>query len=236
MRRLIAFVCLAGLAPIPALANDSIAELGAGGIVLSRTDVVAMEKEDLFISMDKVEVDYVFRNQSDEDVNAIVAFPMPDIDGSPWSMPAIPFDKEDNFLGFEVTVDGKPVAPSLQHRAVALGIDVTEELEAASVPLFPFGDAAIEGLKQLDDATAADWRDRGIIVIDEYDAGAGWQSVRTPFWKLCSTYWWRTVFPAGKAVPVWHRYQPGVGGSAGLTFFYDGKFQGETHADYKKRY
>jgi hypothetical protein len=83
MYRLPLLTCLASLVCAPVLANDSIAELGAGGIVLSRSDVVAMEKEDLFISMEKVEVDYVFRNQSDEDVNAVVAFPMPDIEGSP---------------------------------------------------------------------------------------------------------------------------------------------------------
>lgn len=236
MRRLTAFACLAGLLSGSALANDSIAELGAGGIVLSRTDVVAMEKEDLYVSMERIEVDYVFRNQSDEDVNAVVAFPMPDIEGSPWSMPAIPDDTGDNFLGFEVKVDGKPVAPRLQHRAVAMGVDVTEDIEAAGVPLFPFGDAVTDALAKLDDETAADWRDRGIIVIDEYDAGEGLQRVRTPVWKLRSTYWWRTVFPAGKPVSVWHRYRPGVGGTAGLTFFYEGKFQGETYTEYKSRY
>ena len=41
-----------------AQANDSIAELGAGGLILSRSDVVAMESEDLFLSRDKVTVDF----------------------------------------------------------------------------------------------------------------------------------------------------------------------------------
>ena len=36
----------------PAAANDSMAELSAGGMIYVRTDAVAMESEDLFISMD----------------------------------------------------------------------------------------------------------------------------------------------------------------------------------------
>ena len=73
------------LAAWPALANDSTAELGTGGLILSRTDAVRMVKEDLFISEEKVTVDYVFRNVTDADVSTIVAFPMPDIAGNPFS-------------------------------------------------------------------------------------------------------------------------------------------------------
>jgi hypothetical protein len=41
--------------------------------------------------------------------------------------------------------------------------------------------------------------------------------------------------PAGKEVKVSHRYKPSVGGTAGLTFFYDNKFGG-SYADYKRAY
>ena len=63
------------------------------------------------------EVDYVFRNQTDKDVETIVAFPMPDIDGNRTTTGRIlPDDTSDNFLGFEVTVDGKAVKPSSSRR------------------------------------------------------------------------------------------------------------------------
>ena len=58
------------------------------------------------------------------------------------------------------------------------------------------------------------------------NAGQGWQRVRSPFWKLKTTYWWRMTFPAGKPVKVTHQYKPSVGATAGLTFFYDGAFGG----------
>lgn len=219
----------------PAGANDSTAELSTGGLILSRTDAVSMESEELFLSREKVTVDYVFRNGSDKDVDTIVAFPMPEISGSPYTIPSIPNDPSDNFLGFEVMQDGTAVKPSLEQRAFAAGIDVSADLKAQNIPFYPFGEAATDALAKLPADVAQDWVDRGMIVVDEYDDGSGWKSVRTPFWQLRSTYWWRTTFPAGKDVRVSHRYKPSVGGTVGLTFFWDGKFQGQ-YDDYKKRY
>ena len=227
---------LIALAPSPLLANDSVAELGTGGLVLSRSDVVAMEKEDLYISPSKVAVDYVFRNMSDKDVETIVAFPMPDIEGNPYWLPAIPVEDSENFLGFSVSVDGKPRQTQMEHRAFAVDLDVTEELKKNGVPLYPFGESVFEALAKLPQKVADDWLARGLIVVDEYDAGEGWQRVRSPFWKLKTTYWWRMTFPAGKPVKVAHRYQPSVGATSGLTFYYDGQFGGDTYGDYKAKY
>jgi hypothetical protein len=223
-----------GATAAPALANDSTAELGTGGLILSRSDAVEMQSEDLFLSRDRVAVDYVFRNNSDKDVDTIVAFPMPDIEGNPNVIPSIP-QEEDNFLGFEVTVEGKPVAPQLEQKAFAAGIDITADLKANGIPFYPFGQAAADALAKLPQQVADDWQARGIIVLDEYDDGSGWKRVRTPYWRLSSTYWWRASFPAGKAVHVSHRYKPSAGGTVGLTFYFDGKFQGQYDA-YKKRY
>lgn len=219
----------------PALANDSVAELGTGGLILSRSDAVAMESEDLFISADKVAVDYVFRNNTDKDVDAIVAFPMPDIEGDPNEVPAIPDDQSDNFLGFEVTIDGTAAKPQLEQKVFALGIDISADLKAQNVPFYPFGDAAKAALAKLPPAVADDWINRGIIVEDTSDDGSGMKTVHVPFWQLRSTYWWRSTFPANKAVHVAHHHKPSVGGTSSVSFFYDGKFQGQ-YAAYKTRY
>jgi hypothetical protein len=217
-------------------ANDSVAELGTNGLILSRTDVVSMESEDLFISADRVEVDYVFRNGSDKDVETIVAFPMPDLAGNPFSAPAVPDDSGDNFLDFAVTVDGKPVAPALEQRAFAVGLDVTAELQARNVPLYPFGDGVLAALAALPQDVADRWQERGMLVVDEYDDGSGWKRVRSPYWQLKSTYWWRSVFPAGGTVHVNHRYKPSVGGSVGVGFVEEGKLKGDSYEQYKLKY
>ncbi|RWD35265.1 DUF4424 domain-containing protein [Mesorhizobium sp.] len=223
------------LSATPAFANDSIAELGTGGLILSRSDAVAMESEDLYISPEKVTVDYVFRNNTDKDVDAIVAFPMPDIEGDPNEMPAIPDGQSDNFLGFEVTIDGVAAEPLLEQKAFALGIGISADLKAQNVPLYPFGDAARAALAKLPQAVADDWVDRGLIIEDTADEGSGMKTVYVPFWQLRSTYWWRSTFPANKAVHVAHRYKPSVGGTSSVSFFYDGQFQGQ-YAAYKTRY
>ncbi|TIX54867.1 MAG: DUF4424 domain-containing protein [Mesorhizobium sp.] len=223
------------LSATPVFANDSIAELGTGGLIVSRSDAVAMESEDLYISPEKVTVDYVFRNNTDKDVDAIVAFPMPDIEGDPNEMPAIPDGQSDNFLGFEVTIDGVAAKPQLEQKAFALGIDISADLKAQNVPLYPFGDAARAALAKLPQAVADDWVDRGIIIENTADDGSGMKTVYVPFWQLRSTYWWRSTFPANKAVHVAHRYKPSVGGTSSVSFFYDGQFQGQ-YAAYKTRY
>ena len=237
MVRLVRILLAAGCVGIaaPALANDSIAGLGAGGIMLGRTDDIAMESEDLFISMDEVKVDYVFRNQTDKDFETIVAFPMPDIEANPNTMPQLPDDASDNFLGFAVAVDGAPVKAELEQRAEAVGVDVTALLKAQGVPANPFAKPVFAALEKLPEAVAADWIDRGMIVIETYDDGSGWKNVRTPVWTLKSTYWWRTRFPAGKPVRVAHHYRPSVGASVGLSFYSGDGFH-DPYAEYKQKY
>ena len=75
-------------------ANDSTAELGAGGLVYVTTDVVEMRSEDLFISMEEVRVRYEFVNTSDHDVTTLVAPRCPTSRGTsiswsqcPWRIP-----------------------------------------------------------------------------------------------------------------------------------------------------
>ncbi|ESY75971.1 DUF4424 domain-containing protein [Mesorhizobium sp. M0051] len=234
MLRYVLTAALALLAA-PAFANDSVAELGTGGLILSRSDAVAMQSEDLFISPEKVTVDYVFHNNTDRDVDAIVAFPMPDIEGDPEERPALPNDQSDNFLGFEVTIDGAPAKPQLEQKVFALGIDISADLKAQNVPFYPFGDAAKAALAKLPQAVTDDWVNRGIIIEDTGGDGTEAKKVYTPFWQLRSTYWWRSTFPASKDVHVSHRYKPSVGGTSSVSFFYDGKFQGQ-YATYKTRY
>jgi hypothetical protein len=153
---------LAGAALIlfatPAAANDSIAEIGAGGLILVQAEYIRIEKEDLYISPTEVKVDCVFRNTGTKDRTHIVAFPMPDIDPVDYmeSDNGIPDQNADNFMKFSVTVGGKSIVPELETRAVVAGIDLTDELNALGVPINPLSEAARadslhsgEGLPQL---------------------------------------------------------------------------------------
>lgn len=230
-------LAMLALAAGPALANDTMAELKAGGLVYVQTSDVIMAEEELYISPTKVRVDYVFRNQGDKDVESVIAFPMPDIAGSPDMNISVPDFEADNFLGFSVTQDGKPITPELQQRVVsATGVDLTEEVVSRGVPLRPFGEATSEALKKLSPEVRSDWLTRGLLMEDIYDAGNGWENHPMPIWTLRSVYHWKTTFPAGKDVRVHHEYTPGVGGTVAISFLLDGKPNDYNYEDYRNRF
>jgi hypothetical protein len=212
-----ALVAAAALPP-PANANDSTAELGAGGLVFGRSDAVSMVEEDLFLSIDEVRVRYLFRNTGDKDVTTIVAFPMPDITFGQEGDSGVPDGQSDNFLGFTVRVDGEAVTPQLQQRAFASGLDVTDELVAAGIPLQGWSDDAEKALGALSGETAEALGELGAVAPFEFDAGQGWTKTHEARWTLRSAYFWTMTFPAGADVIVEHDYKPAAGGSAGLTF------------------
>ncbi len=216
-------------------ANDSTAELGTGGIMLTRSDAVRLVSEDLYLSMDEVRVDYVFENRKDEAVETIVAFPMPDLRGGIDNNIALPGDTADNFLEFTTEIDGNPVKPQLDQRAVVAGIDMTEIVKGPGVPLFPFGEATGEAIKALPDPVKADWVTSGLLQKMEFNAGKGWETAYFANWTLRSAYWWRATFPAKSSVSVSHRYKPSVGASAGVYLVRDGK-PNEYFADYQSKY
>ncbi len=216
-------------------ANDTTAELTTGGLIYVQTSDITMAEEELYISREEVLVDYVFRNNGDGDVESVIAFPMPDVVGGSQSDIALGDAESDNFLGFTVVQDGREITPQLQQRVIATGIDRTEELQARNVPLLPYSDRTAEALKTLPDDVKAAWIAEGLVQVDRYDAGQGWQEELRPAWTLRSAYWWKTKFPAGKPVRVSHRYKPSVGGTVAMSFIENGR-PAFSHADYTERY
>jgi hypothetical protein len=238
---IVAAVLAAGLSP--AFANDTTAQLATGGLIFVRNDVVSMESEDLFISMDEVRVDYEFRNGSDEDVVSLVAFPMPDIEASPYFSVAVPWVEgepfgDDNFLHFTVEIEGEALEPQLEQTAFAAGLDVTDELLAQGISPNHLAEGLEDQLAGLDETVLADWIERGIVANEWWEDEDGVrQNNYWARWTLRSTYYWQTTFPAGRAISVSHRYRPSVGGTAGVTFLEaDGSPGGFSLDDYTAKY
>jgi len=223
-------------APAMAIANDSVAELSAGGTTLARSDAIEMQKEELFLSRNEVRVSYVFRNHSDAPVETIVAFPMPDIKADPYESIAFPGEARDNFLNFQVEVNGERLEPELQQRAFAAGLDVTDDLVRAGIGLVPGASGQQEAIDQLDAGRLTDFLSRGILVKEEFDAGNGWETHYAPVWNLQSAYWWTMRFDPDVPTTVKHWYQPGIGGVAGLTFIDADGAPGYTQDEYIKTY
>lgn len=222
----------------PARANDSTANLAAGGLVLSRNDAIEMQSEDLFISMDEVRVRYRFHNRTAKDVTTLFAFPLPDItapsDANNFSVPVSTADT--NFLDFHTTVDGAPVTMQVEQRAFAVGVDRTDLLKRLGLPVAPHNAALGKMIVALPAAAQRELRELGMIKYEEYGTGNGvMQRVGQPLWSARTTYYWKQTFPAGQDVVIEHRYKPSVGGSAQSSVGMDYESE-RTRAEYRERY
>lgn len=206
MSRRFALATLLAAVAAPALANDSTAELGLGGLTLTRSDAIVMQSEDLFISEQKVTVDYVFLNTSSADVETVVAFPLPDIENG-IEKPTYDFTGE---LGFRTLVDGKPADLRLTQTATLKGRDVTARLIAAKIPLMPVWEKFDAAVKALAPAERQALITEGLL-MDDGSTPPSW----APLWTTKTIVSRTQVFPAGRPIRVSHAYKPFVGGSVG---------------------
>ncbi|AYG58310.1 DUF4424 domain-containing protein [Rhizobium jaguaris] len=237
MRGVCGYATVLAMFAAPALANDTMAELKTGGLAYVRTGDISMDDEKLFVSPTEVKVDYIFENTSDKDVESVVAFPMPDVQGDIDSMVAIADVDADNFLDFTVAQDGKPITPTLQQSVTVAGIDMTAQLRAHNIPLLPLSKATLDAVAKLPPDVLEDWTARGLTADDEYDNdGQGMKHHPTPMWTLHTTYWWRTKFPAKTKISVQHRYKPSVGGTVAITFAGDDDYKREQLKTYQSKY
>lgn len=208
----------------PLAANDGFGGLmTATGLTFSETDAVAMEEEDLFIGIDEIRVDYVFRNLTGMDVTGEVIFPLPPVSvsgmmESDWNLPE---DRDRaNLVNFTAVVDGVKVPFSIDRIAVverpwqdgrALaeqydtpGREVTADLARLGIPLSLDGGTVLAALQTLDEAERSEALALGLVQY--YDNGAGGQDA-FPLWSIALRYHWTQTFPAGQAVKISHAYE-----------------------------
>jgi Domain of unknown function (DUF4424) len=216
--RLVIAVLVFMCAGCAARANDSTAEMAVGGLVLTQSDAISLDSEDLFISKGEVRVDYVFTNTTGKDVETLVAFPLPD---------QVMDESGDGYfrnlkaeLGFETRVDGVAVQYDIVEQAIHQGADVTARIAALGLPLNNIDDAEqfTAKVKALPAAVRKALEADGLLFAQDYDAGQGPQTAWQPLWGLRLTVTRKQVFPAGKSVKVQHRYTPLLGGSVGGNF------------------
>jgi len=220
MRDRLSALALVAMLATPAAANDSTAQLGAGGLQLVRNDAIEILSEDLYVSTTEVRVAYRFRNTTDAPVTYIVAFPLPVIDAIvPEAMNImLPDAASENFVGFTVTVDGKPVTPMVESRVTALGIDRTDVVRGYGLPLNPIAEGLYQTLERVPEPEKQELNQLGLIYIDPYNVEAAW--------KLETTFYWEQTFPPGEELAIAHSYRP----VTGYGFFGDWVFNEPSYA------
>jgi hypothetical protein len=212
---LVAIVATAALLVFPALsdpsrANDSTASLDTGGLELTYNPDIRVEAEDLYISRAQIRVAYRFHNTSDRDIATLVAFPLPEMEIGEDGNYALEGRDPDNIMDFRVTVDGKPVEPSVDIKATRFGVDVTELLRRHEIPLTLVArdsDALLERLNRLPPEARRELERYGVIDWNT-SFGAGNKPLANPHWDTNIAYYWLQTFPAGRTIEVMHRYRP----------------------------
>ncbi len=184
-----------------AFGNDSTARLEAGGIRLTKTEDIRILEEVLEISVSQIRVRYRFLNESGQDINTKVAFPLPLYNGFLASATSIA-EPETILKTFKISVNDGPITTKYVRKAVRLGSynavtpdhDITYELRK-----FGFSDKEI-----FFEIAHENWdvfEKRTDKFIDKF--GHTWAIDQTLFWDM--------TFPAGKEIVVEHEYAPAIG-------------------------
>ncbi len=214
--RLLPGVALLLVLATPSAANDSAAELAAGGLILVKTDAIALQREDLTLSPGEVRVRYEMRNDTGQPVTLRVAFPMPEVPhATPGGMTntdrdysniAISPPSEANFMAFRVSANGREIVPEVEiHAMLPDGRDVApslREIGGLKLVLQPGLFEATDDRK-LDAATRR--RLKALGALEDLDGGA----FRLP-WRTMVTFHWSQTFAPGLTV-VEHSYRPILG-------------------------
>ena len=189
-----------------ALADDSTAALKAGGLEFTRAPEIRMAAEDLRISPKTVRIRYEFANDSDKEIDSVVAFPLPDIDTQEFYVSPIGQTTKDpvNFVGFHAIADSKPIAVQVEQRAIYQGKDVTGLLKSVGVPVNVIIN---ENWHKLDGLAADKKKMLERAGIAESDA----PDQEHPKWTVRTKFYWTQRFPAHKTVVIEHSYQPVTG-------------------------
>lgn len=197
-----AALCFSGTA----IADDSSATLGMGGVQLTQSADIRMAAEDLSISTTKVRVRFEFANDSSRDIDTAVAFVLPDIDTSEFTELALGTTTNDpvNFVGFQITADGKKVPFQVEQRAIYKGHDVTALVKAAGMPVNIVIAGSWDKLKTLTPANRKMLEAKDLIDSKSGDGDH-------PHWTVQTRFYWNQKFPAGKTVVFEQSYQPVTG-------------------------
>lgn len=171
-------------------ANDSSIGDDNGSIVFKYQPNISMDKESLYISEEKIEVNYIFTNTSQHDITAPIAFPMP----------PMYFGQSDHnsIEDFKLWVNGEPVATEFKTVALLDGAqDISAKVKALGLEVYDLasflrddGDSSTENKRRL----PVEWFNKG----------------DSPRFTLNEFFIWQQHFPAGKSVLISHSYTPSV--------------------------
>lgn len=206
-------------------ANDSAASVGAGGIHFEKTKGLVMEKEDLFISKEKVKVSYVFKNITKKDITIDVFFPLPvqsDISAqdswdkeilddmtantkrvNPQQDTAVFFERAP-FNNFSVLVNDQKTPFQIETRALKMGKDITNVFKDNKLSISPVLATCEYAMDEHDEKRCSQnlkrYKELGLVSSDN-----------KALWEKQVHYHWKQTFLKGQDTRIEHTYRPARG-------------------------
>lgn len=188
--------------------NDSIARIGTGGLEFQQNKHISIENENLQISPSKINVSYVFLNNSPKPITALVAFPMPEYG---WNPGLSAYDANIGpIYDFSASADGRAIRTENVKRALIDGHDATKELREIGLSekqIFENWAGYKLNEKMGFSCELSQDQIKRIMKLGKNEA----DETAFPNWTISETIVWQQTFPPGKMVNVSHSYKPLVG-------------------------
>ena len=176
-----------------------------------------MAKEVLRISLDKVIVDYDFRNDTDEDVTTEVAFPVPPYQND---FPEVDLAGQ-AFKSFRLWVNEKPIKYHSEAKAFLKGKDVSGTLAANHIDIPTFGHFTEDYSPQNDEVRTPDFarlpevKQRALVKAGLFDNDP---YITRGLWTVRLQYYWTQTFPAHSSIHIRHEYTPVAGATNSVKY------------------
>jgi hypothetical protein len=207
---IVLFLSLVNFASLSSANDYAVEGFPASGIVARDEANIQIKREDLYISSSKIEVTYLFRNHSNNDIVTEVAFPVPPHTFDPSRRLHYPLHGD-----FHVIVNGAEFKYQEITRALINGKDCTNLLNKLGISFKDFDAAKRQGglyykyFYTLSYAKRKEYIDLGIVKIDEtVPEGPPEKPYYGPAWFVETTYHWTQRFPAKSTTTIKHIYTP----------------------------
>lgn len=233
----LALIAVAGfLLASPIAANDSEAEISLGGIVLKPSSDLKLLSEELFISEEKVSVDYVFENPTDRHIDTTIAFPMPGQPRGLLDTNYAYYEESQDWSGFDFAtrVDGRAVRLQQMDRAMIGGRDVTEQVIAHGWEIYWTPDDGGNPFAGMSETRLADAMAKGLAIRNDPQ----FDGRPVPAWEGVTYFVREQSFAPHSKTRVQHEYTPMAGGSVGGALYpqYRENSEYSALAEYQDRY
>ncbi len=183
---------------------------------------VVLRGEEVFVSAEEVRIVYRLANPSPTAARLPLVMRLPDFnaDTTANSSDSLPDEPSANFLAAALEAEGRPLAPKIELRAFAGGVDHTAELLAAGAPLRAWSDAAGPSAALSALPLAAKQRLLRLRLVQSEEAGDAPRDAQGrdlphpwiwPAWTLRTALVWTPTLPAGREIALSLRYKPSVG-------------------------